>query len=407
MRPLTHVLQFALAALIVVIIGGLAGWYFFLKQEGAQTQAQDAARGSESATFGNSTGSTYQHIVTELTNPDTATSSGKRAPRLWHVSKAPVAGFGFAATSSRIIFIERSTGNMLDASPDTSAVDRRTNTLFPKIYDALVGEGGVVLRSLEGETITTLASEFPSKSPTATSSASLLKGSYLPQNIVSISSHGNTLFFLVKDPGGGVVGATANWRGEKQRKIFSSPLRSWRAFALEDGRFVVAQGATDGVAGFAYTLDTQGVLRELVSDVPGLTVLPKSGAPAVLYGSSSGDAVALFARAKTDSTPKYLDIKTAADKCVWSRGKELIAYCAVPQVLFGREYLKARYEGRLHTTDALWRIDATKGTAEKFFVTDTTLALDIENLAIDASSSYIAFENAADQSLWMLRIASQ
>ena len=45
------------------------------------------------------------------------------------------------------------------------------------------------------------------------------------------------------------------------------------------------------------------------------------------------------------------------------------------------------------------------GTAEKLFATDTSLALDVEKPAIDATGSYLGFINAADGSLWMLRIA--
>ena len=63
------------------------------------------------------------------------------------------------------------------------------------------------------------------------------------------------------------------------------------------------------------------------------------------------------------------------------------------------------YRGALHTSDAWWKIDVSAGTAQTLYTPDSGTSFDAEHPVIDESGGYIAFTNAADKSLWMLRIA--
>jgi hypothetical protein len=119
-----------------------------------------------------------------------------------------------------------------------------------------------------------------------------------------------------------------------------------------------------------------------------------------------------------------LPIKTISEKCVWApsnapqsgapgghsvaqnviAGKELVAYCAVPVSPVSGTYLRDWYRGAVHSEDSWWKVDVSAGTVERIFSPDANLSLDVENPSIDGNGSYIAFMNAADKSLWMLRI---
>ena len=83
--------------------------------------------------------------------------------------------------------------------------------------------------------------------------------------------------------------------------------------------------------GYAYTLKADGQLVPLVRGVLGLTVLPKTSSPLLLYGSSSGAGLSLVGVAS--GTPQTIPLATVADKCVWLPGNSDIAYCAVPNRL--------------------------------------------------------------------------
>lgn len=409
---LRSILSYALAILIVAILGALAGWYFFLRGASEATTAADAARGfSTQAPFGAQTGSTYQNMLSGAFGADTAGEGRAPLSQLWHADKTPVAGFSFsqAASSSELLFVERGNGYVFSADLTTQRIARITNTLLPKVYEAIfAGERGVIERSLDGSgAIVTFSGVIATSSEQGlgtTTPARALTGTYLDANIRALTAHPQTgeLFALE-----GSLPAITGYRmlsdGTKQRSVFTSVVPGWRPMWLSDGRIILLTAPADGMPGFAYTLQDNGSLQSLVGNLPGLTALPQANSSAILYGISTGAGLSLYAQASTDASPVLLPIRTIADKCAWAPGRGLVAYCAVPQNTPTGDFLDGWYKGLVHTADAFWRVDASSGKAELIYAPDASLALDAELLAVDQSGSYLAFRDATDGSLWVLR----
>lgn len=419
MRPnLSHVIQFLLAAIAVVVLGGLAGWYFFVTKHIETTESQDAARSfGEAASFGQTLGSTYQNILTGLSEGlgiggekggDGTAGTAATAPRLWNVTRNPVAGIGFKATSTTLYFIERSSGNLFTADPATSGITRVTNTLMAKTYEArIAGDGKVILRGIDsgGEITTFIGSPAATASTSSEPGPSALDGIYLPPDIGDITtrSDGRSVAYYVLDPRtGGSVGVTADWKGGAQKKVFESPLSDWRIYAQGNG-IILVQKANDDVAGYALRIGVDGTSAPILSAVPGLVVLPNASSSAMLYSSSGGGSIALYAVAKDGASPIRLPIKTVADKCVWMPGSDTTAYCAVPQSAPPSNFLRDWYRGAYHTTDSWWAVNIAAGTAEQFFMPESG-ELDVREPRMDSTGSYLAFLNGRDGALWMLRI---
>ena len=411
-------IEYLLAVVIVLILGGLFGWYFFLRTQSQSTTSQDAARGyNANAPFGSLNGSTSVNAGNTAAG---GTVSANRPPQLWQVDKTPVAGMAFVSdgTSTQLEYVERSSGYVFEADPQTGANTRLTNTLMPKIYEAqITANGRVIERSLdETGNITTFVgsvSTSTSAGSDATSTVGALTGLYLAKNIMHISADPNSsqLFYLVAGAGGvsGVMDQSAS--DGKQKQIFTSILPDWRTTWLSDGRIILTQAAAYGVPGYAYQLKSDGTLVPLLRGIAGLTVSPRSSG-ALIFGASGNNAIALFAQLPGASAVQ-LPIRTIADKCVWapvssataSSTSDTIAYCAVPQVSPTGNFLDNWYQGALHTADAFWEVDASAGTAELIFTPGVQTPLDVENTTMDAGGNYIAFENGADESLWVLRLA--
>lgn len=406
MRTALHITQFLLAGLVVVIVGATLGWYVFIHRQIQTTTAQDTARGAGIApSFGSPQGSTFANTAAgdnTSAQPQNGTSS---APRLWQISKTPVAGFGFDATSTGLIlFVERASGNVLQADPSRATIERLTNTLFPKTYDAAIIGEYAILRSIDGNALTTYAGAIAAS--TSTGEVGTLDGVYLPKNILTIAARDkSTLAYLLQNPHGGSLGVTSDLAGKGQKQFFSSALADWRLIGLKDGVLYLVQKPADGVPGFSFMLQKDGSLSPLISNVPGLMIAPRASSTALLWSSSGGSSLVLFGRTAANASAETLPIKTVAEKCAWGPGSSLIAYCAVPRTLSTSAFLNDWYAGALHTTDAIWKVDVSAGTAEQFFATDSTLALDMENLRFDPSGSYLVFINATDKTLWSLRIA--
>lgn len=412
MKTAVHILKYVLLATTVVAVFGLLGWYFFVDSKIDQTASNDQARGfGQSPSFANSLGSTFQNIASSIANTfsigdgvGNQPQAGNRAPRLWSVTKNPVAGLGFASSTSQLFFAERGSGNILKADPATTQIERLTNTVLPKIHEALFApDGSVILRSInETGSVTTYAARLATTSPTmnATATPQTLQGVYLAQNISSIAQNGaNSIVYLIPSQNGSGA-ATSDWQGRNQKQLFTSVLSNWNLQALPDGKIFVTQRAADGIDGFAFRVTSAGSLEPLVSNTPGLTILPRTNSDALIYSSAGSDGLTLIVRASANVTATILPIRTISEKCVWAPGQILIAYCAVPQAA-NELTLNNWYQGAVHTSDAWWRVDVSAGTATQFFTPN--VALDVENPRIDTTGSYIAFMNAADKSLWMLR----
>lgn len=413
MKTPNTILKYIAAAILVIILGGLAGWYVFVNKQITANDIANSARGfGITSTFGGNLGSSYDNAYSGSIGdiPSTAsTDEGRRAPRLWQITRTPVAGLGFMSSSSSLYFAERASGNVLLANPLTSLTTRLTNTLFAKITDAVFArDGSVVLRSVSQNNVTTsFAGRIASStSPVENDTPSKLEGVYLPQNIVTLAAHSNPneLFFVVPDPSGGASGVTSTWGGTGQKRIFSSALSGWIVMSLSDGSRYIQQKPSNGVSGYAFKILSNGALERVARDLPGLEILPKSRSSALLYSSALGSDISLFGRINAQSADTRIPLRTIAEKCVWAPGISLIAYCAVPQTAPQSPYPDSWFMGDAHTADAWWKIDVSANSVEQIFTPDVNTALDVESPAIDDSGRYIAFINGSDKTLWMLTI---
>src|SRR5262245_6111349 len=135
MDRIYNILKWVVAFLVIGAIGALSWWYFFLRTQtnnlppsipkfGDVTQFVATRDGSED---GDSTG----FVPTEKSTP--TTTIAQTPSQLWHITTAPVAGMNFiAGTTSVLRYIERSSGNVFEADPQTGRVVRITNTLVPQ-----------------------------------------------------------------------------------------------------------------------------------------------------------------------------------------------------------------------------------------------------------------------------------
>ncbi len=420
---MNRTMKLVATALVVLLLGGFAWWFFFLKGKTAAVPPTfaTAAQGGATATFGGSSGNTSQNIIGGIA---TATTQGGKAPggalpRLWHVTAAPVAGAGFVvnASTTRLRFVERATGYVSDADPSGGMLGRLTNTTVPHVYEAQIGtNGAIVERNIDGGVATAFADTVGQASSTA---PAVLLQQRLPNNIETLAMNpsGTQLFYILPNAAGNAAGFTARADGSKPVQVFSSGILGWQAQFLSDGHIVLVQNASEEAQSYAYELQN-GQLSPLTGAVNGLTFLPRASSANFIYGQSDTQ-LTLFA--KNATTTLTLPIRTIADKCVWDPprptqktvGKKTvttmvqlpIVYCAVPELPPGANFLDHWYRGEAHTTDAWWKVDTSTGAVALVYTPDTNLSLDVENPVADPTGNYISFENAADKSLWLLRIA--
>jgi len=460
-----------LVGLLVMAIGGLAGWYVVLRVKGQNISFADAARGFGFGTpSASQNGSTYNNIGigggtggqnggsfsagggsgvggtgggiagTDSSAVANANGAGEnspsassslslaygsstlptvvipKTPRLWNVTKTPIAGFNFATSAPVVFFSERATGYMFTADAISGDVLRRTNTLLPKTYEALVSRDGAAIYRSVNETTGAVQTFSGVICSTTSSNLGAFVGVNLRNNILAMdaNSDAKTIFFIISDSGT-FSGFTEPWtagKSGKEKQVFTSSVASWRPIVLSDGRLVVVEKAEDNAEGYAYEIAPDATMKPLVRAAPGLTVLPLANSSAFLFGTSQNGTLALFAQTSTSTFS--VPVNTVADKCVWvpfvpaskkNPASHLVAYCAVPQNASEQNFLENWYMGALHTSDSWWRIDITSGDATQVFEASSGGSLlDVVDPAIDPTGNFLGFKNGTDGSLWVLRI---
>lgn len=398
-----------LIATIVIVIVGLGVWYWYLLRQSSSIEQAAAARGFNSATpaFEGGEGSTFENIIEGLgfQNESAVPNSEEKIPRLWRVLATPGAGLGFiaGATSTRLRFLERSTGYLFESDVRTGKTLRLTNTLMPRVYEAAFSGAGVpIIQRLDGErAIVSTVTYAGTSSPEAFGTISDTQLGTI-KHFATHPKRQEVLSFV--DDGRESVLIRSAWDGSKPSRVFSSSIRDWAITWLEDDTIVLAQAPASGVPGSAFRVENS-LLIPLVRSVPGLSVLPRSKSGALLMSSDSG-TIALSSRGSAASSTVTLPIRTITEKCVWAPGARAIAYCAVPESITSPEFLDAWYQGRVHTADTWWRVDASTATAEELPSSATmNVSFDVEKPVINDAGEYIAFRNAYDKSVWVLRIA--
>lgn len=414
------VLKYAAVGIVVVLLGALAGWYFYLRQQGVTLSDMTSGRGLSAVTpsFNAPGGNTLENIasglssaadkVASLVQGDTQQPSGK----LWRIDRTPVAGVGFetaAGTSSaRVIYAQQATGHIFTADPATQSTERISNVLVPKTYRALFARDGSFVMQTVGDdgSIHSIAGARPEPvqegEEASTSTPSL--GRELPRNMraLALDPARKTLLWIAADNGGAAI-MSAAW-SKTGTRLLATPIGSWRLFASAGTSYAVLAG-DESAPGYAYRIVSAGALTPLVKNVTGLSFLPSENPGVFLYSSAAGDAPVLYAKTAASSSPVALAVHTIADKCVWAPGKANIAYCAVPAEASGFS-LAGWYRGHIHTVDTWWVIDTANGTAKEAYAMQRAEggSLDVRQPIIDPTGNFIAFINGVDQSLWLWRI---
>jgi len=412
MHTIRTILIYILIAVIVLVLGGVAGWYFFLHIPQQNSTAVDTARGLTPSGVTFAGGSTQGNISAIIDGSSGNTSATSSSP-LWEIDRTPVAGMNFVTTKTATVleYVERANGYVFAADPSQRSITRLTDTLMPKIYEALVAaDGSVIERSLDDSgSITTFMATLGATTTASTSTTpKILTGSYIAKNIQRIVIHptNRSVFYTIPNGAGGVDGITAQWDGTKQKKLFSSTIAHWTPLWLADGQLLMTENPTDNLSGYSYTIANDGLMGLFIGRVSGLTVLPHTSTKEYLYGSSSNGRLTLLVQSAASSTPMTLSIQTIADKCVWLKSKTSIAYCAVPTTPPSGDFLNAWYRGAVHTSDIWWKVDVSSGETTQIYAPEKSnnVQVDVKHPIIDESGNYIAFINATDDSLWMLKI---
>ncbi|HMP67322.1 MAG TPA: hypothetical protein PKA60_01055 [Candidatus Paceibacterota bacterium] len=319
-------------------------------------------------------------------------------------------------------FIEKSTGNVFEASSKDLFTNRITNTTIPKIQEATFfnNGNGVVLRYLsQDNSIETFVANIikkvipeddqkNSESEEGTESdddivkdddLAELKGIFLTKDIDSITkSPTSNSFFYTKSGKGYIFDATSP---QNQRIVLDQSITE--LVSEWNNRNILLTTKASGLAqGISFSLaPTGGQLNRLISEVSGLTTKANSNGTVILYSQIAGNSLFNFLYNTETRESSLITLSTLPEKCVWSKKNTNIIYCAQPKSLYGT-LPDEWYQGIVSFEDSMYKIDTAANTVVR--IADFPVVLDIIEPKLSESENYIVFMNKSDLTLWSLNL---
>lgn len=357
--------------------------------------------------------------------------------KLWD---KPVAGYGFAdrqvleqvasttisgsttvpsiqqirATSSVILFVDRTTGYIHQYNPKTITTNQVTNTLVPGVYDALFFSNGtfVVFRVFDEKkgVVVSVLYRVPTTTQTS-SSVPLEKITDLPDNIVSVSANksGRQLSFVTKTPTGGALYVLNE---DKTQPADPFPQSKWNITPLPLSEWTISYGGnilymTPKASAFipGYTLEAFSGKR-LISNKTGLVSIASPNENLLLSSVWSTKGIASFVFDKQTGQTTNLSIKTIASKCVFKNTVPSLL-CGVPTTIpFKKEgFPDDWYQGTVSFSDSLYN---THTDGQSYSIIDLGVEagekIDVTKPQLNHNDLLLLFTNKKDGALWLANL---
>jgi len=400
-----------------LIILGVGIFLLFFTAPPIENTNNTAVNKGTYAPFGTSTDQSFPSTQSTSTvdttgNQDDYKYVNNPASPLIKISTTAIAGaevfdrkIGKATPISIVRYMERATAHVQDFNPTTFSLSNSSNTTIPTIYQAWLSGSGVLAQSLakDRETVRT----FTSTLSTTASTTSQLIGSYLPDNIytLSVSPKGNRIFYITK--GSTAQGYISNLDGTKKLAILNFPFNEWNTQWPNETTITLTSRASYNSTGFTYLLSaTTGSMTKVLGNVLGLNTLTSPSLGYIMYSGSTYGTVAsgIYDVKKGAEVTLKNPIKTLAEKCVWSKLVKTTAYCAVPKTLPSGNYPDDWYQGNVQFNDNIYKIDLNKSSAEIIYTLPTDQSIDAINLFLDTKESNLYFTNKNNYYLWGLNL---
>lgn len=402
--------NFTWIAIIVLIILGLAAWWFLSHENSTAPATQPVQTNQNLFPYGQNATSSQNNSSTTNQSTVFINTPSTNLPTLIHITTTPVSGDIFlpeSATSSTttLRYIDRATGHIYDYSFSAGTSTEITNTTVPVVYQGFFSPTGsrVYLETLDTNSqINTVSAPIPS----ATTSVPVGLGTFsiLPKNIIALTTNSSSLFYLVPTLNGS-AGYISALDGTKPSLIFNSGLSELTANWSNAGIGLQTK-ASASADGYFFNLNPKtGVFIPIIDSTLGLTTLENPSGTFIFGSATANGSLSSFIYNEKQNSSQKITLNTLADKCIWSTTNTNAIYCAIPTSISGT-LPDDWYQGNIFLAgDNIWKISADTGITNVVdFLSATNPNIDAENLTLDKNEKWLAFMDKEDLTLWALRV---
>lgn len=347
-------------------------------------------------------------------NPDGEIINPGNKPKIRKIYQGPVAGIisiektrtdennpNTATLYPAVRSVNRISGHIIDIFTDTEKEVVVSSRTIPQIHEAIFGPLGssVAFRYLSTDLET--AETFVASFIPGASAENALKGSFLPEDLMSISVDEQTgKIFYIQNFDGSASGSISDSDGANKKSIFSHPFSEWSTDFITTTKILFTTKPSGLVAGYSYTLNTQNnVFEKLIGGIKGLTVLPNKTGDKFLIGEAGISSMKISIYDSKTSKLTGTSINTLPEKCTWSSNGTFV-YCGVPVNPNSGTYPDVWYQGQISFSDSIDKYNTIDGTKETLGFPSEQI--DLINPTLSKDEGYLYFINKRDGSIWVV-----
>lgn len=351
-------------------------------------------------------------------NPDNQETNSKDLiiAKLRKISNEPVAGAVIfnSGTTSVVRFVEKGTGNVYEASSNSNSVTRLTNTTIPKIVRAFwLNDGSGFLAQTIDSTQSVVETSFVRISKPVNNLGSENLTPYTTtisklqtdiEELIINEKNNKILYYIINQNGS--VWYVSNPDGTERQMILSHPLTEWSPKIFSDNTAIAQTKSSASSLDYVFLIDIKTkTLRRVGSASPGLSVLPNYSLSPYLI-SEGGSSLGLYITDEETWRKFNTNMRTLADKCVWTKNKPIAVFCGVPENLDVATYPDDWYKGKVSTRDSILKIDYINGVYSNIsdLSSESNQRIDVYEPKISNDDSHLIFKNKIDGFLWLLRL---
>lgn len=223
----------------------------------------------------------------------------------------------------------------------------------------------------------------------------------------------NDIHFITFSPDGNQIIYNRNSSIYIANLDFTNPTIILSNFQIDDAvlnwisseKILIKTPPSGLVSSFALIYDLKvKELKLLLENLNGLNIKSSFDKTNILYSSTDSDGknISLAVINSNSQNKKNLNIKTLADKCVFSQDNRTI-FCAVPREIPDDAILPDDYyKDKIDFTDDIWRINIETG--EKKLIEGIDIDINADNLLLSPQENYLFFINKKDGNLYSLKL---
>lgn len=295
-------------------------------------------------------------------------------------------------------YIDKLNGHLFQTDWNGENIEKISNTTILNIFDVAWGKNGesAIIKFLKnGEDINIYSAEF---------NGSSMIGEFLPINTKSadMSIFENKIAYLTDEKNKGVIFISNNNNSEK-KQIISLPVNDFDVLWQNKENLILTSKPSFSDKGIMYSLNLNNKIIKKISEGFGIYGIVSYDGENIFLSESVKNSVKNKILNLKDKKEYEISLKTLPQKCVFSKLKKEVVFCAIPFITQG--FLPDDwYKGKTVFRDIIYEINYLTNENKIINEEFNKYSMDAINLKLSPDEKFLFIINKKDNTLWRIKI---